>query len=127
MASSATMNEFRGHSHPAGISSTCSSIVVFDKSSQRKSLLQAILSDRAPDVVFREHHSGALPQKPTMVLVALDAEREAALELVQTLGTSCRTIICYAGGSDGWPLRSRCEPLIAGARALLDSADPGFA
>ena len=130
MATSATRNNFRKNSESAPAPSSSCSILIFDSNSHRKWLLNGMLSNGAAELALLDISSTVVAEQSlrpaAIVLVALDSKREAALQIVQTLRTSCGTILCYADGSDEWPLRSRCEPLIAGAQAVLDSTDPGF-
>lgn len=107
-----------------------SSIFVVDGNPDRKRLLNTVLSDSPAELVFLDNSSTAAAVRclrpDAIVLVALDSESNAALQIVQTFRSSCRAILCYADGTDDWPLGRRCESLLAGAHAVLDSTKLRF-
>jgi transcriptional regulator with GAF, ATPase, and Fis domain len=106
------------------------SIFVIDSAPHRRRLLDLKLSDLRLEFVFLDNSSTAADVEQLLpaaiVLVALDGTTEAALQIVQTIRHSGCVILCYADGADDWPIGRRCEPLLAGAEALLDSTKPGF-
>jgi transcriptional regulator with GAF, ATPase, and Fis domain len=109
--------------------SSRSSIFVVDGNLHRKRLLNTVLSDPPAELVFLDNSSTAAAVRclrPAIVLVALDGETSAALQIVKTFRSACGAILCYADGADNWPLGRRCEPLLAGAQALLDSTKLRF-
>jgi transcriptional regulator with GAF, ATPase, and Fis domain len=62
-------------------------------------------------------------------VVALHDAPEGAhstLDAVARLKDIGLTVIAHECGVSAWPVRSRCQVLLAGARYVLDSADPGF-
>lgn len=62
-------------------------------------------------------------------LVALSspsAPGDRALALVRELGRRGGTVIAYADNASRWSIGERCQPLVVGARHLLDSAADDF-
>src|SRR5262249_9414082 len=49
------------------------------------------------------------------------------LETIRRLQRKGFKVLCYADGAPSWPLRVRCELLVAGSSWLLDSATAAFA
>lgn len=128
MATNESRNIASRNLESAPIRSGRSPIFVVDSNPHRKRLLNNALSDPA-ELVFLENSStpAALQclRPAAVVLIGLDSTN-AALQIVQTFKNSCGAILCYADGADDWPLGRRCEPLLAGAQALLDSSKDRF-
>lgn len=112
---------------PAG---STGSIIILDSNPHRQRLFNSLMPDYGPEVVLLDDPSTAAAmqrRRPAeVVVVALDGNANAALQTVRTLRSSCSAILCFADGADDWPLGRRCEPLLAGAQALLDSTKDGF-
>jgi hydrogenase-4 transcriptional activator len=87
-------------------------------------------SDSRAELVFLDNSPTAADvqclRRAAIVLIALDGKTNAALQIVQRFKSSGSAILCYADGAHDWPLGRRCEPLLAGAQALLDSAKAAF-
>jgi len=125
MATREIRNEVPQNLGSAPACSSRPSIFIVDGNPYRRRLLNAILSDLPAELAFLDNSSAAAAvqclRPAAVVLVALDNKTNAALQIVQTVRSSCGVILCYADGADDWPLGSRCEALLAGAQALLDS------
>jgi DNA-binding NtrC family response regulator len=116
-------------SAPSRVSSP--SVFVIGGATHRQRLLDTKLSVPHVEFLFLDNYSSTAadvqrPGRDAIVLVALDDKTNSALQIVQTFRRSGCAILCYADGADDWPIGRRCEPLLAGAEALLDSTKPGF-
>jgi DNA-binding NtrC family response regulator len=67
------------------------------------------------------------PRAPCLAILALDGTGQALpLESISALRARRVKCLAYARGADSWPVARRCEYLLAGAIAVLDSAAAGF-
>jgi DNA-binding NtrC family response regulator len=62
-----------------------------------------------------------------VALEACPAPDDRGVEVIRGLYQKGFRVLCYANGAPSWPLRIRCQLLVAGAGWLLDSASAGFA
>lgn len=67
------------------------------------------------------------PLAALIALAAAGSGGDTALADVQRLAAAGITVIAYADGAQYWTLGARCQPLVVGARYLLDSAADDFA
>jgi DNA-binding NtrC family response regulator len=51
---------------------------------------------------------------------------DVALDVGRSLKEKGFRLVCYEDGANAWPLRTRCQALLAGAICVLDSAATGF-
>jgi DNA-binding NtrC family response regulator len=109
---------------------TSAPILVIDNAPHRKRVLERTWPDSLAELVFLDDSTVAADvhrRRPAAaVLIALDDKVKGPLEIVQTFKSAGAATLCYADGADDWPLGRRCEPLLAGAQALLDSSKAGF-
>jgi DNA-binding NtrC family response regulator len=108
---------------------TASSVLVLDDESSRlKQVLTACgaqpqwLASLPAQMTASAYCSIAL-----VALTAPPANDSPALAAVRRLQRCGFVIVCYAPGVQEWPLGQQCQPLLAGATILLDSAQPNFA
>lgn len=74
--------------------------------------------------------ASAIEQRGQLALVALDpcpAPDAPVLGLIRALKGRGARVVCYGEGAQAWPVGKRCEPLLAGALAVFDSARAEFA
>ena len=62
-----------------------------------------------------------------VALGACPAPGDLGVEAIRSLKQKGFKVICYADGAPSWPLRVRCQLLVAGACWLLDSVTAAFA
>src|SRR5262245_2738994 len=100
-------------------------VVICDPNLNRKSAIRCALS--AADLILVESDSSISQLPPNeVVLVAWDLPAATSMARWTALGAE-GNVVCYGDGADQWPITKRCEPLLAGASVLLDSATSNFA
>jgi DNA-binding NtrC family response regulator len=62
-----------------------------------------------------------------VALEACPAPDDRGVEVIRSLQQRGFRVLCYADGAPSWPLRIRCQLLLAGSSWLLDSAKAEFA
>jgi transcriptional regulator with GAF, ATPase, and Fis domain len=119
-----------GDSEPPPAGAVRPSILVIDNTAHRDQLTDTMRADSLAELVFLDGSSLAAADfeglRPAAVFVALDGDINATLRIVRTFTVLGTPILCYADRADDWSLARRCEPLLAGAGALLDSSRAEF-
>jgi DNA-binding NtrC family response regulator len=114
---------------PEGTAAIRPEIAIADSNARRRALACALAEQAgaAPQACVPERlFQGAV--RPCAVLLALDESEPpmgpAHLARLRQTRLPC---VAYAAGAASWPVARRCEFLLAGATALLDSSSPHFA
>jgi transcriptional regulator with GAF, ATPase, and Fis domain len=116
-----------------GSSDKCAfQVLIREDQSSRVQLIKRIVTEigTCPLPVADSTFINKLPSLQCFVaLVGLGdcpAANSPALDEVQALANSGLIVMCYADHVRTWPLRRRCNVLLAGALTLFDSAAPEF-
>ncbi|HVF50285.1 MAG TPA: sigma-54 dependent transcriptional regulator [Pyrinomonadaceae bacterium] len=109
------------------------SVLVWNGRSRCAQLLKRIIESCAAAPVWVHDYAAAgsvaLAADCSVALIALDecpASDAPVLDVIRTLKRRGFRVLCFAERTAAWPLGQRCQPLLAGALGLYDSAAPEF-
>jgi transcriptional regulator with GAF, ATPase, and Fis domain len=110
------------------------SIVVSDPDASRRDWLTEIArSSKAevtwagPEVLTGSSDDARIHRVGLVALTCEPTVTDPSLQLIHSWRTAGLDVLAYAVGAEGWRIRSRCLPLLAGASQLLDAAQGDFA
>lgn len=102
------------------------SVVIFDDLPEREKfvgqLIYGIAVPHSPKTIARRNlqHVVAIVGLPNSV------SSNHALEVILRLRGQGQIVIAYADGVNAWDIATKCRPIVAGARTLLDSSKIAF-
>jgi transcriptional regulator with PAS, ATPase and Fis domain len=104
-------------------------VLICDGRRERRDRLVGMVTSVNRDVRVVAHASEAPATTLALAIMALDdgaLALESLLSSIRGLRQRGVPILCYAAGSQTWPLARRCQFLLAGAPTLLDATEAEF-
>lgn len=109
-------------------------VIVSDPLESRLESITHVVAECGANPIRTEELSNAEPVESAaragLAVIALGELPNAAAESLKTVRALKQRgirVICHEAGAHLWPVGMQCQPLLAGAWKLLDSASPNFA
>jgi transcriptional regulator with PAS, ATPase and Fis domain len=93
-------------------------VVICDPSSKRRTKICALIRAAGAEPNVLDDTSSAPPDAIVALVALADAHA--------SINGRAQHVVAYADGADSWPVAAKCQPLLAGARKLLDSSTSRF-